>query len=106
MAVAQITDATMKFALMPLMITCAILWDVAVLLCGTVNMLWPPYGQSFLQLLDSVYPGYHASGSFGSVVVGTLYAILDGAVGGLIFGLLYNLLVAKCGCHQSPAQSE
>ena len=96
----------MKFAMIPLAIACAILWGGAVCLCGTANMLWPPYGESFLQLLDSIYPGYHASGSFGSVVIGTLYAIVDGAVGGLVFGLLYNFLVGKCGCHQSPAQGE
>ncbi|MCH7752888.1 MAG: hypothetical protein IH898_12130 [Planctomycetes bacterium] len=96
----------MKFAMIPLAIACAILWGGAVFLCGTANMLWPPYGESFLQLLDSIYPGYHASGSFGSVVIGTLYAIVDGAVGGLVFGLLYNFLVGKCGCHQSPAQGE
>jgi hypothetical protein len=70
------------------------------------NMIWPSYGESFLQLLDSIYPGYHVSGSFGSVVIGTLYAIVDGGVGGLAFGLLYNLLVGKCGCHQSPARPE
>ena len=92
----------MKFAMKPLVITCAVLWGAAVFLCGTANMLWPPYGETFLQLLDSVYPGYDASGSFGSVVIGALYAILDGAVGGLVFGLLYNLLVAKCGCQPKP----
>ena len=96
----------MKFAMIPLAIACAILWGGSVFLCGMANMLWPSYGESFLQLLDSIYPGYHASGSFGSVVIGTLYAIMDGAVGGLVFGLLYNLLVGKCGCHQSPAQPE
>jgi len=96
----------MKFALIPMAIACAILWGGAVFLCGTANVLWPSYGESFLQLLDSIYPGYHASGSFGSVVVGTLYATMDGAVGGLLFGWLYNLLVGKCGCCQSSAQPE
>ena len=96
----------MKFAIRPLAIACAILWGGAVFLCGTANMVWPPYGEALLQMLDSIYPGYQASGGFGSVVVGTLYAFLDGAVGGLVFGLLYNLLVSKCGCHQSPAQAE
>jgi hypothetical protein len=96
----------MKFAIIPLAIACAILWGLAVFLCGMANMIWPSYGESFLQLLDSIYPGYHASNGFGSVVVGTLYASLDGAVGGLVFGLLYNLLVSKCGCQQSAAQSE
>ena len=93
----------MKFAIKPLVITCAVLWGVSVFLCATANMLWPPYGETFLQVLDSVYPGYEASGSFGNVVIGTLYAIADGAVGGLVFGLLYNLLVEKCGCQTKPA---
>ena len=96
----------MKFAIRPLAIACAIMWGGAVFLVGMANMLWPSYGESFLQLLGSIYPGYHASGSFGSVIIGTLYAIVDAAVGSLVFGLLYNLLVSKCGCHQSPAQSE
>jgi hypothetical protein len=69
-------------------------------------MLWPPYGESFLQLLDSIYPGYHASGGFGSVVIGSLYAVVDGAVGGLVFGWLYNLLVGKCCCPHSSTQAE
>jgi hypothetical protein len=96
----------MKLAIRPLAVACAILWGGAVFLCGTANLIWPAYGEAFLQLLDSIYPGYQASGSFGSVVIGTLYAIMDGAVGGLVFGLLYNLLVSKCGCQQSAAQSE
>jgi hypothetical protein len=29
----------------------------------------------------------------GSVVTGTLYALVDGAIAGAIFGWLYNLLV-------------
>jgi hypothetical protein len=96
----------MKFAMIPLVITCAILWGATAFLCGTANMNWPPYGESFLQLLDSIYPGYHASGSFGGVVIGTLYAVVDGAVGGLVFGMLYNLLVDKCGCRPIQAQAE
>ena len=90
----------MKGAIIPLALAGAILWGGEVLLCGTANVLWPPYGESFLQLLDSIYPGYHASGSFGSVVVGTLYAVVDAAVGGLVLGWLYNLLAGKCGCCQ------
>ena len=96
----------MKFALGPLTLTCAILWGGTVFLCGVANMLWPPYAETFLQLIDSIYPGYEASGSFGSVVIGTLYAVVDGAVGALIFGCLYNCLVSKCCCHQTPAQPE
>jgi hypothetical protein len=49
----------------------------------------------FLQLMASIYPGYDASPTIGSVIVGTLYALLDGAIAGLIFAWLYNLFVRK-----------
>jgi hypothetical protein len=31
----------------------------------------------------------------GSVVIGTIYAFVDGLVGGAIFGWLYNLIVGE-----------
>ena len=96
----------MKFAIRPLAMTCAILWGGAVFLCGMANMIWHPYAEVFLQMLDSAYPGYEAGGGFGSVVVGSLYAFLDGAVGGLLFGLLYNFLVSKCSCNACPTPAE
>jgi len=96
----------MKFAIRPLVVACAVMWGGAVFLCGMANMQWPSYGEAFLQLLASIYPGYDAGGGFGNVVVGTLYAALDAAVGALVFGLLYNLLVSKCCGNQSPAQPE
>ena len=61
-----------------------------MLLLGMANLIWPPYGVAFLQLVDSVYPGYHAGQGLASVIVGTLYAILDGAVGSLVFAWIYN----------------
>jgi hypothetical protein len=50
---------------------------------------------AYLNFLASIYPGYHAAGSVADLIVGTLYAILDGALGGLIFGWLYNYLARK-----------
>ena len=35
-------------------------------------------------------PGYHPGTGFGSVLIGTLYALVDGAIGGAIFCGLYN----------------
>jgi hypothetical protein len=86
----------MKLEIRPLMITCAILWGGAVFLTAFANLLWPPYGVEFLKLLASVYPGYSAASTFGGMLNVTLYAIVDGALGGLIVGWLYNLLVTKC----------
>jgi hypothetical protein len=31
----------------------------------------------------------------GSVVIGTIYALVDGVIGGAIFGWLYNLFAAR-----------
>jgi ABC-type phosphate transport system permease subunit len=73
----------------------AILWGLGVFLVGLANLTWSGYAAAFLNLLASIYPGYHAAGSFGDLIVGTLYAVLDGAVGGLIFGWLYNYLGRK-----------
>ena len=66
------------------------LWGLTFLFPSFLNYLWPPYGKAFLEVMSSVYPGYKAAGTLGSVVVGTLYALLDGAVGGALFAWLYN----------------
>ncbi len=83
----------MKLSTSGLTVTMALLWGGAALFCGLANLIWPSYGVAFLQLISSVYPGYHATRGVGSVVVGTLYALLDGAVCGFLFGWLYNRFV-------------
>ena len=78
-------------------LTCAILWAAAIFITGMANLIWSGYGTAFLQVMASIYPGYDASGTIGSVIVGTLYAVVDGAVAGLVFSLLYNLFLGKEG---------
>ena len=85
----------MKLNLKALTVTTAVVWAGVVLIVGLANMIFSGYGQAFLLLVASIYPGYSASGSFGDVIVGSLYALLDGAVFGLIFGWLYNLMANK-----------
>jgi hypothetical protein len=46
-------------------------------------------------MIASVYPGFKASGTFIDVIVGTLYALVDGAICGFVFALLYNAFVGK-----------
>ncbi len=82
----------MKLSVQALTYTSAILWGVCFLLVGLANLFWPPYGRAFLELMSSVYPGYKAVAGFQNVIVGTLYAILDGAVGGAVFAWVYNCL--------------
>ncbi len=85
----------MRLNVMALTFTAGILWALAVLLVGVANLIWPQYGSAFLQMLASIYPGYQATSSFGAVIVGTLYALVDGAICGLVFGWLYNMFAAK-----------
>ena len=70
--------------------TAAIVWGLVVFVVGIANMIWPSYAVTFLQALDSIYPGYHATGSFASVIAATLYSIAAGAVCAAVFGCLYN----------------
>ena len=92
----------MKLSIRAFTITAAILWGAAVLLVGLANLIWPPYGQAFLELAASVYPGYEATATFNSVLIGTGYAVLDGAIGGLIFVALYNCLSSCCKPADAP----
>lgn len=80
----------MRLNIKALAIAGAILWGGAVFLTGLANLTWAGYAEPFLKLIASVYPGYDAAGSFGDLIVGTLYSLADGAVGGLVFGWLYN----------------
>jgi hypothetical protein len=82
----------MKFDEKGLALACAILWGAAMLFMCVANMVWSGYGQEFLKVMASVYPGYHAVGNISQVVIGTVYGILDGLAGGFVFGWLYNRL--------------
>ena len=81
----------MKLNPKALAITAALFWGATLLLTGIANLIWHGYGQAFLDLMASCYPGYHATASFGSVIVGTLYALLDGLIAGWVFAWLYNI---------------
>jgi hypothetical protein len=85
----------MKLNIKALALTAGILWALALLLVGAANLMWSGYGVAFIQLMASIYPGYHAAGSIGDLIVGTLYALVDGAICGLVFAWLYNFFVSK-----------
>jgi hypothetical protein len=85
----------MRLNLKSLSLAAGILWGLALLGTGFLNLIWPGYGEVFLKMMASVYPGYHAARSIGDLIVGTLYAVIDGAIAGLFFGWLYNLFVGR-----------
>lgn len=85
----------MKFNITALALTAGLIWGGAILVVSLANLIWPGYGQAFLDLIGSIYPGYHPGSGIGSVIAGTLYALVDGTIGGAIFGWLYNLLARQ-----------
>lgn len=72
-----------------------LLWGGSILFVGAANLIWPAYGQAFLQLCASFYPGYAPGTGIGSIVTGTIYGLVDGGVGGAFFAWLYNLFAAR-----------
>lgn len=84
----------MKLDVKAIALTCGLVWGVlAMFLVGLCNLIWPGYGQAFLEVMDSMYPGYHATASFGQVIIGALYGLVDGAVAGAVFAWIYNRFV-------------
>ena len=85
----------MKLNVTAMAISVGLIWGVlAMFLVGLANLIWPSYGQTFLDLMAAIYPGYKATASFGQVIVGMLYGMLDGAIAGALFACLYNRITA------------
>ncbi|MGA2205554.1 MAG: hypothetical protein ABSG10_02375 [Terracidiphilus sp.] len=82
----------MKFDVKAMALSWAILWGAAVFLVAFVNLICGSYGQHFLEMLSSGYPGYHATRNIVEILIVTIYAFFDGLIGGAIFGWLYNRL--------------
>lgn len=76
-------------------LTVGFIWAAAVFFVAVAHLVWPNYGNAFLELTASIYPGYHPGSSIGSVIIGTLYGFVDGAIGGAVFAWLYNFLARR-----------
>ena len=86
----------MKLNPKALAITLSLLWGACVLVVAVLNQAWPGYGVAFLNVVASIYPGFHRGG-LREALVGTLYALLDGAMCGMIVAWLYNNVSAGLG---------
>ena len=69
-----------KLSLKAMAMTGAVFWGLSVFVVGIVNLAAPTYGLTFLWFASSVYPGYKAEPTLISVLIGTAYAFLDGAI--------------------------
>ena len=84
----------MKLDVKAATLTFGLIWGAMMLLIGAGNLVNGSYGQAFLDAMASVYPGYHAAGTAGDMIVGALYGTVDGAIAGLVVAWLYNRLSA------------
>ena len=48
----------MKLNVKALAFAFALVWAGAIFVAGLVNLIWPGYGEAFLRMVSSVYPGY------------------------------------------------
>ncbi len=87
----------MRLHVTALALAAGILWGGAVFLVSLAHWIWPDYGAAFLNLAASIYPGYEPDSTVGSVLIGTLYGLVDGAIGGAVFAWLYNLFAGHSG---------
>ncbi|MEZ5356840.1 MAG: hypothetical protein R2762_29735 [Bryobacteraceae bacterium] len=77
------------------MITAAALWGGCLFVVGMANWLRPTYGVDFLQMIGSVWPGYHPAPTLGSALTGAVYGAVDGAIGGYLFAAIYDLIACR-----------
>jgi hypothetical protein len=85
----------MRLSIKGLAVTSGLLWGGGILCVGLAHLASPSYGTSFLEGISSIYPGFQGARSLGDALIRTGYALIDGALGGLIFAWLYNLVAGQ-----------
>jgi len=82
----------MKLSLKALSLSLGLVWAGAVFLT-TLLSIFTGYGEEFLNLIASLYPGYTIS--WAGSIIGLIYAFVDGFICALIFGLIYNSFIRE-----------
>lgn len=80
-----------KMSIKGLALSLGIIWAFCVLVLGWIAMTG--YGAKFVELISTVYIGYKPTLLGG--IIGAAYGFVDGAVGGLLVALLYNVFAGK-----------
>ena len=80
----------MRLSIRAIGLTVGLLWAASMFVVGVINLITPAYGADFLRMMSSVYPGFHDTRTWLSVLIGTVYGFVDGVIGGWIFAWLYD----------------
>lgn len=75
--------------------TVGVFWGWAILIAALANLISPTHGRAVLELAASIYPPTNPVREGVSVVTGTLYGLVDGAVSDAVFDCLYNLFANR-----------
>ena len=78
-----------------LALTLGVLWGAAMLIIGVAHAMIPSYGAGFFDVMGSVYPGIEGSDTLGDVLLGAVYGLVDGALGGLLIAWVYNFFLRR-----------
>lgn len=78
-------------------LTAALFLGGSTCFIGCLNLMNPAYGSEYLSAISSVYPGFEHTRTIGSVVIGTLYGLIDGAFAGFLFAWVYNTIARRLG---------
>jgi len=65
-----------------------------LLIMGSIHLRNPAFGNEFLSMFSGLHPGFHMDRTLGDLLVGIGYAMMDGAVVGLLFAWLYNRVLS------------
>lgn len=79
-----------------------VMWAIGLFALGILSML-TGYGSEMVTLMGTVYLGYSAT--FLGSIIGAVWALVDGFIGGYILAWLYNWC-AYCGCRHKHKTSE
>lgn len=82
----------MKLHALRLGIAVGIVWAIGVLCLGGAAIVFD-WGTPVVQLLESVYLGF--SPTLPGLLIGVLWAFVDGFIGGFLIGWVYNWLERK-----------
>jgi len=91
----------MKLNVKAFALTCALIWGIGLFLITWWIILFEGSSQQVI-FLGRVYRGYTIT-PIGSLI-GLVWALFDGLIGGAIFAWLYNLLATRCSCKEEKAE--
>src|SRR5437660_11090576 len=88
---------SMRLNITAMSMASGLLWGASILIIAAANLIWPGYGQAFLQLCGSIFPGYRPGTGLCSVVSWWSY-VLGCCVMGGGFSRCLVLRFSACRC--------